>query len=372
MAARGHATITARSLSRTRRTRELVELAEERFYGCNVCRHDDSYELIDDVLRPLRLRKPERTRLFRALSCPGCESRVQSGTWVLGLDRSELRRLSLSRKFDRLHKEELEQFRNFLVQHPMLGLEHRFGRMLDKAVRRAKKTSLEPGSWFRATKNASEAVLGPRSPERAARAYRFNQIGQVAWYLGRDSRTAGVEALREPKSKVPLKIQKIEMLEAVPVLDLRRPLWGHNPTESWILSEVIARRFISQPTGDSDESRPQYRLPQFIADLARRYGFRGILYDSTRPSAYNNPEAWGTNLVLFDPIPQYQVTPVEVMEFGEPDGAMFSLERWPLRSITATRSPNGLTSALDGGRGVTVSEHQIEPSPSKGNAKERV
>ncbi len=48
-------TITARRALRTRRTRELVELAQERFSGCDVCRRDDSYELIDDVLRPLRL-----------------------------------------------------------------------------------------------------------------------------------------------------------------------------------------------------------------------------------------------------------------------------------------------------------------------------
>jgi hypothetical protein len=328
---------TARTGPKTRRTGKLVELAQERFSGCEVCRPDDSYDLIDDVLRPLSLRKRERTRLFRTLSCPGCESRVESGRWVLGLDRSDLRRLSLSKKFDRLHKEELVQFRDFLVKHPMLGAEHPFGRMLGKAVSRAKKTRLEPKSWFRATKNTSETVLGPRSRERAARAYRFNQIGQVAWYLGKDAHTAAVEALREPKSKVPLAIQKIEILDAVPVLDLRLPLWGDNPTESWILGEVIARRFISERTDDSDESRPQYRVPQFIADLARRYGFRGILYDSTRPSAYNNPEAWGTNLVLFDPIPQYQLTPVEVMEFRELDDAIFSMERWPLRPITTVQ-----------------------------------
>jgi len=212
--------------------------------------------------------------------------------------------------------------------------------MLGKAVSRAKKTTLESGPWFRATTNTRETVLGPRSRERASRAYRFNQIGQVAWYLGKDAQTAAVEVLREPKSKVPLAIQRMQILETVPVLDLRVPLWGGNPTESWILSEVIARRFVSEPTDDGDESRPHYRVPQFIADLARRYGFRGILYDSTRPSAYNNPEAWGTNLVLFDPIPQYGHTPVEVMEFGEPDCAIFSMERWPLRSITATEPPD--------------------------------
>lgn len=330
-------TTRVRRASKTRRTRELVELAQERFFGCDVCRHKDSYDWIEDVLKPLKLRKRESGRLFRALTCPGCESRVRSGTFVLGAGSNVLWRLALSKKFDRLHKEEMEEFREHLLQHPVLCGEHPFSRQLAKAVSRAKKTELEPALWFRATTDANEKVLGPRSRERAARAYRFNQIGQVAWYLGKDAQTAAVEALREPKSKVPLGIQKIEILEAIPVLDLRLPLWGDNPTESWILSEVIARRFISEPTENSDESRPQYRVPQFIAELARRYRFGGILYDSTRPSAYNNPEAWGTNLVLFDPIPLYQVWPVEVMEFGGPDDAIFSMERWPLRPITAAQ-----------------------------------
>lgn len=336
----------AKTAAKTRRTRELVELAQGRFFGCHVCRRDDSYELVDDVLKSLRLRKRERKRLFRALTCPGCESRVLSGTWVLGLDRSELRRLSLSKKFDRLHKQQLEEFRDFLIRHPMLGADHPFGRMLAKAVSRAKKARLEPKSWFRATKDTKETVLGPRDRDRAARAYRFNQIGQVAWYLGKDAQTAAVEVLREPKSRTPLAIQNVEILEAVSVLDLRFPLWGDNPTESWILREVIARRFISEPADDKDESRPQYRVPQFIGDLARRYGFRGILYDSTRPSAYNNPEAWGTNLVLFEPIPQYRLKPVEVMEFGEPEEAIFSMERWPLRTVPAAKPFDTTTAPL--------------------------
>src|SRR5260370_1938878 len=135
---------TAKRASRPRRTRELVELAQERFYGCDVCRHDDSYDCIDDVVAPLRLLKRERERLLRALTCPGCESRVQSGTFVLGADRSQLRRLALSKKFDRLHKQEYEEFRDLLLPYPMLGAEHPFGRPLAKAVSHAKKTNLEP------------------------------------------------------------------------------------------------------------------------------------------------------------------------------------------------------------------------------------
>ena len=40
------------------------------------------------------------------------------------------------------------------------------------------------------------------------------------------------------------------------------------------------------------EWKPQYFVPRYIADCARRVGFRGILFDSSRH--------FGTNLVLFE------------------------------------------------------------------------
>lgn len=117
---------------RSRPTRELVDAAQERFWGCDVCRSDDAYDFLDDVVRPLNLLKRERVRLLRSLTCPACESSVQPGTFVVGADRSELRRLALSKKFDRLHKEQLLDFREFLSQHPMLGATHLLASNLPK------------------------------------------------------------------------------------------------------------------------------------------------------------------------------------------------------------------------------------------------
>lgn len=131
---------------------------------------------------------------------------------------------------------------------------------------------------------------------------------------------------------------RIELLDEIPVLDLRTPvvylMSDNNPTGSWILREVVARRFVSEPTHELDESRPQYRIPQYVADVARRTGFRGILYDSTRPAAYNNPDARGMNLVVFDPPSQsFKLGSAEKMEFGELNRDFMALERWPIRVI---------------------------------------
>jgi hypothetical protein len=146
----------------------LVDLVQERFYGCDICRKN-SCDWIEDVLRPLRLKKRECRRLFRVLTCPG-----------------------------------------------------------------------------------------------------FNQVGQQAWYLGKDARTAAVEALRNPQPKVPLAIQAFKILDPISALDLRLPIWGQNPTANWILREVVARGFVSERTDEVDEYSPSIPRPTVHSGLGSK------------------------------------------------------------------------------------------------------
>jgi hypothetical protein len=216
----------------------------------------------------------------------------------------------------------------------MLGCEHPFGKLLSNAMNLAKKTLLEPSLWFHATDPNKTFVL--RSQFEATTANRYNQIGQSALYLGCDEKTAAVERLRAPRSREPIGVVNVRLGERIDVLDLRSLIWGNaDPIGSGILRFVADSRFISEPTTDVDRTRSQYRIPQFVADLARKRRFNGILYDSTRPSAYNNPEAAGHNLVVFDPAPQTCVVEsCSAHEFGEPDyDVMLSSETWPLQPL---------------------------------------
>jgi hypothetical protein len=175
--------------------------------------------------------------------------------------------------------------------------------------------------------------LRPRTREQAEKAGRYHQTGQITLYLGSDEKTAAVEKLRQPKPGFPLRIAEVALLEPLPVLDLRMTLWGEDHIGHWVLRNVVDRRFVSEPTTDMDKSRPQYRVPQYVADLAREHGFRGILYDSTRPPAYNNREAVGYNLAVFEPIPDsaYDVRSAVAVEFAEGDDERWCLVPWPLR-----------------------------------------
>ena len=151
----------AKPLTRSRPTRWLIEAALDRFYGCAARWRSDALDYIDDVLAPLRLRDREMRRLDRALTCPHCESRVRSGTFVVAASQDQIRQLTQSRKFDKLHRREIEVFRSFLIQYPMLGAHRRFGELLRKIMKCAKKTALEPRSWYYATTTLEGPILRP-------------------------------------------------------------------------------------------------------------------------------------------------------------------------------------------------------------------
>jgi len=321
-------------LERSRATRHLIDSAWKRFSACQECREDEAGEVIEDVLRPLRLKSRESKRLLHRLTCPNCEARVGAGTFVVKYEPEELLQDRLRRKFDATYSGPVRDFREFLIAFPMLGTDHPFGKVLAKTTKRAQRTMLAPATWYRATKYTEEPRFTPRAAIESIRANRYNQIGQVAWYLALDEKTAAVEVLRRPIAGEPICMAEVQLNEAITVLDLRSALWGADPLRQWILRNVVDGRFISEPAAEIDDSRPEYRIPQFIADLARRNKFRGILYDSTRQSAYNNPEAAGHNLVVFDPIPAHTVATERVVEFAEPDYEPFGAERWPLRTVT--------------------------------------
>ena len=324
---------------RSRLTRRLIDLALERFHACEVCLKNEAFDFIEDALAPLRLSRRELDRLLRTLTCPCCGSEIRYGSYVAAPSAEQRRQWELSRRFDAVYGLQIRDFRDSLVKYPMLGANHTFGQILSKAMKRADRTFLEPSIWYRATGYSDQPSFGPRAQVEATRAYRYNQIGQVAWYLGSDQKTAAVEVLRKPISGTRVCTAKVRILEPLAVLDLRSVLWGNDPAKQWILRNVVDKRFVSEPTSEIEDTRPEYRVPQYVADLARRRNFRGILYDSTRPSAYNNPEAVGHNLVVFAPIPDHVIEDQQTVEFGVPDYDPFGLERWPLGPVPSTFSP---------------------------------
>lgn len=316
------------SRRRSRLTRVLLDLAWKRFHACDVCDREAPI-FIEEALAPLRLKQRELKRLFRQLTCPCCESPVRAGTFVVPWDLDELRRARFARRFEEDYGALLGDFREFLIKYPKLGAVHPFGKLLSKVMKSARTTVLGPSVWYHAKS------LQRKPPHNN----RYNEIGQESWYLAGDNKTAAVEVMREPRTGEKVRIDEIELGEPVEVLDLRSLVWGEDdPVRQWILRNVVDSGFISEPSSDQ-KGRPEYLVPEFIADLARTRRVRGILYDSTRPSPQNNPNAVGHNLVIFGPRPQHFTGSQSMAEFGELgqlEDDPFCPELWPLRIVSTT------------------------------------
>lgn len=291
---------------RGRRTKFLRKLAEERFHGCEQCWQGNAVWDLDEVLRPLQLRRNERKRLMCVLTCPRCESPIRDYWYsmVVGYEANEIRDAKRIVRYHKQHRRDFDSFHRFLLKHPTLGGLHPFGQVLGRAIRRARKRTLQPASWFRARidkgRKLAAVDLQPPDPHiHRVPPGRFNGSGQVAYYLAQSRELAAVEVLNGRQINTPVWVSEIQIRGAMKILNLEIQSLGKGEALPIVLTGLIYTGALSD-YGD-DESKPEYRVPQFLADLLRERMFDGILYTRSRDSGFPNDEAWGTNLVVLRP-----------------------------------------------------------------------
>jgi len=331
-----------RRRKRGRRTTQLRDLAQNRFHGCEVCRPDYAFDYLEEVLSPLRMTPAEERRLSRALWCPYCETALEDFPFnrVVAYTETELSELRRHQAFLDRYARCFDTFNEFMVSHPLLGGLHPIGIKLARAVHSTPYVTMEPATWYRARRGKqiqgepTEQDLLPPDPRYfALNAGRFNSAGQLGYYLATYPETAAAEILphaetvalmhdRNPQVdagvvaqhlKVPtllaeqllkdrieskdiLVIGRVRIASPVKVLDLRVSLLGESPIRSVLLEGLVHVGALRRPTDHEDQSLPQYRVPQYIADLVRRRGLAGIVYSSSRGLPEDFPP---TNLVLF-------------------------------------------------------------------------
>lgn len=303
-------------MKRGRKTRRLIELAWDRFKGCEQCWHDDACVSPEELLKPLRLRQLERDRLAKSLVCPNCESKIDYyfGN-VVPYETHELRDRRKIELYAKRYASDFQRFHKFLLKHPGLSALHPTGRELAKFVSKARTITLEPKVWYRARGYNGEQALDPAEffPADPKKHYlaagRFNYAGQLGYYVAEKRETAAIEKLGNRTNRKSVWIAAVRLLKNLRVLDLRVHILGYAPSLPLVLHGLVYEGIISA-ANEEDKSHPEYRVTQFIADLVRWRGVDGVLYTRTRDAGFLNREAWGTNLVVFAIDPGY----VEIAE----------------------------------------------------------
>jgi hypothetical protein len=226
---------------RTRRTAELIRLSKQRLQACWHCSEDAFWDL-DEVLRPLRLRRSERNRLRKALTCPRCDTRLESYATVIGYERDELQDIRRLERYSAKLKPDFDRFHSFLLTFPALGGFHPFGTVLAKTVRTARAHILKPRQWYRARSDEGLARgledFKPPAPQVTG-AGRFNHAGQVAYYLSEAPGLAAIEKTGDRDEAKRVWIARVDLNHSIRVLDLRMHQVGRGARLPLLLNGLI-------------------------------------------------------------------------------------------------------------------------------------
>jgi RES domain-containing protein len=293
-------------ISKRQRPRTLDEWAERlqpEVAYCYNCQPRDDGEFIwvvgdqidmSDFLSEHEVPEKLWDAVAEKLRCDNCGTELDLSCEIGRKSNAEKAADEQWRQWHREYAPRLEGFVRWLEKHPYLGADHPLGRDFLAQIKEFPTVTYARKEWWRArrvegpTAFTTEEMGPPPLPPKSEG--RYNHHGQRVFYLASDKENAAAEALGEGESLV--WVQQFEILDRTKLLDLRVPFSHEDMGAIPLLLAGLAWSRAHMTSDDpKSEWKPQYFLPRFIADCARRHGFRGIVFDS--------PKHYGQNLVLF-------------------------------------------------------------------------
>lgn len=267
----------------------------KRFDFCNYCQpwdegeavwiHGDKTE-IDDVLQSAGIPEPLWYEVLQGLSCPNCGAPISRGDAVgvktQAESEDERQWVQWHKQFDKSFKE----FSEHLEKFPYLGMKHRVGKKIFKTITSAQTIAIKEETWCRARKpdgalNFSATDMVP--PLKPLSEGRFNHYGQRVFYLAEGEYTAASEALDEDSESIAW-IQSFKIKDILKVLNLESYEYQSGAP---YLTTGLSSKISAQKADLKSPWKPQYFIPRFIADCARKHGLNGIKFRSSKTSKYN-------------------------------------------------------------------------------------
>lgn len=253
---------------------------------------------IRDLLESLAVPEHLRERVARRIRCPYCGNRGfdlddEVGVYEAWERESQRRAAEWSKRW----KPELDAFAKYLSSYPYLGMDHPMGRRIAAAIDELATQTLDDELWWRARQPSGARDFDPSDmlppPPRLARAEgRYNHFGQAVFYLASSPEGATREVLETRKRDVLAWVQPFRVKNLSSILDLTESDPTELDTRSVLAAGLVSSLRSLRPRGDSPW-KPQYFVPRFVADCARRRGVAGIVFSSSRH--------FDRNLVVFQP-----------------------------------------------------------------------
>jgi hypothetical protein len=284
--------------------RAIRAYVEAEIDGCDQCRAANADCFVSDILDSLTVPRKYHRYTCKRLCCPRCEAGLYQNSWVMRCDAEERRYRQFVAHCSVKYGPQLRDFEHHLSRFPSLGMQHRLGKSIWRAISRfpAKTMRLERFIRVRRFDVGSELAQIKREGMGAPDPMichisggRYNHEGQSFLYLSSDEATGIVETFDRPDSERPLTgtcaIQEFEVRNLDRVLDLTQ-----RDHASLLYSALVHEGTLSREIIHSSSWKPEYLVSRFVADVARAKGFNAMLYQTSK--VYY---AQGLNLVVFEP-----------------------------------------------------------------------
>lgn len=194
--------------------------------------------------------------------------------------------------------QKLKAFNSHLKEYPYLGLcdPQGTGSEILSKIQGRRGYKLRPREWYRARRIneesrifASEEMGAPDPRKVYIREGRYNHTGQVFLYLANSPEVAFKEIKSEKQNLCA--IQKYKISEDLSVLDLRQDYSDIDIRVDLLVLAIIYNGFIYRKPLEESSWKPEYFIPRFISDCARKEGYDGILFSTVF--------GYGENLAVF-------------------------------------------------------------------------
>lgn len=293
---------------------KYLEKAQKELKYCITCQPYDGGDYIwimgtettvDEIFDGLNVPEKYREDIATHLHCPNCgnegfEQYDVAGTKDIDDFEIEIEIRRQEKVFKKFAKK-VQCLNEYLSEYPSLGLGDPMGRKIRQEIQKSKQNvvTISIQQWSRARLVEGAKVFNESDLMAPgigiSSGGRFHHPGQSVLYLAENERLAMAETLNQPDAPSLVWVQNYQQnSDIVDILDLRNSWMNISKIESETIQALLASSIVFDKIEDRNSKwRPQYLLPNFIADCAREVGFRGIIYSSTRGK--------GDNLVLFNP-----------------------------------------------------------------------
>lgn len=258
---------------------------------------------VEDIMDNLNCPEKYREDIVEHLHCPNCGSTSIELNGPVGTeDRYRLYEEARNKKLLMKYANKIQDFKSHIEQYPSLALAHPMGKKIftDVINKKADSITITTQKWSRARVVEHSIVLESKDLHAPSVGLssggRFHHPGQSVLYLADSEELAMAETLNNPENAALVWIQTFNQDGSISdILDLRHDWDAIGQIASEVMYALLASRCVFEPILDrTTRWRPQYFITTFIADCARKAGFKGIIYSSSR-------ERYGYNLVLFNP-----------------------------------------------------------------------